>query len=125
MVDQTPTITVTDDNDVEVIEIASIGQKGDPGPQGDLGPTGPPGPQGIPGPQGEMGPAGTESGAYRHVQLTAATIWTITHNLPYRPNVSVVDSSGSEIWPGVTQYISSTTVQLTFSAAVGGEAYLT
>jgi hypothetical protein len=38
--------------------------------------------------------------------------------------VSAVDSTGREMWPGAVDYPSATTVQLTFSAAVGGEAYL-
>ncbi|HKE87306.1 MAG TPA: hypothetical protein VKB50_26290 [Vicinamibacterales bacterium] len=63
--------------------------------------------------------------AYRHVQATAATTWAITHNLSFRPNVTAVDSTGRAIWPGALDYLSDTTVQLTFSAAVGGEAYLT
>jgi hypothetical protein len=63
-------------------------------------------------------------GAYRHVQATAATVWSIAHNLSFRPNVSAVDSTGREVWPGAVDYPSATTVTLTFSAAVGGEAYL-
>jgi hypothetical protein len=35
-----------------------------------------------------------------------------------------VDSSGREVVPGAIDYVSSATVQLTFSAAFGGEAYL-
>jgi len=62
--------------------------------------------------------------AYRHVQASAATTWSITHNLSFRPNVAAVDSTGREIWPGATDYTSATAVQLTFSAAVAGEAYL-
>jgi hypothetical protein len=62
--------------------------------------------------------------SYRHVQSTAATTWSITHNLSFRPNVSVVDSTGREVWPGAVDYPSATAVTLTFSAAVGGEAYL-
>jgi len=62
--------------------------------------------------------------SYRHVQATAATTWAITHNLSYRPNVTAVDSTGRAIWPGALDYVSDTSVQLTFSAAVGGEAYL-
>jgi hypothetical protein len=61
--------------------------------------------------------------AYRHVQATAATTWTIPHNLTFRPNVTAVDSTGRAIWPGALDYTSATTVTLTFSAAVGGEAY--
>jgi hypothetical protein len=38
--------------------------------------------------------------------------------------VSAVDSTGREIVPGAVDYLSATAVTLTFSAAVGGEAYL-
>src|SRR5262252_4632543 len=69
-------------------------------------------------------PATTPNLSYRHVQSTAATTWTINHNLGFRPNVAVVDSTGNVIYPGNIQYTSSTQVVLTFSAAVGGEAYL-
>lgn len=61
--------------------------------------------------------------AYRHVQASAATTWSITHNLSFRPNVTAVDSTGRAIWPGALDYTSATAVQLTFSAAVAGEAY--
>jgi hypothetical protein len=62
--------------------------------------------------------------SYRHVQTTPDTMWSITHNLAFRPNVSAVDSTGREIWAGSVDYSSATTVQLSFSAAVAGEAYL-
>jgi hypothetical protein len=88
-------------------------------------PAGPPGPAGPQGPPGPQGPAGTTPVvAYRHVQAVADTVWSITHGLSYRPNVSAVDSTGREMWPGIVDYPSATTVQLTFSAAVAGEAYL-
>jgi hypothetical protein len=74
------------------------------------------------GPQGPPGPSQTV--AYHHVQATAATVWNITHNLTFRPNVAAIDSTGREIWPGAVDYPSAIAVQLTFSAAVGGEAYL-
>lgn len=61
---------------------------------------------------------------YRHVQLNANTVWIINHTLSFRPNVAVVDSAGSEIWPGDVTYLSDTRIQLIFSAAVGGEAFL-
>jgi hypothetical protein len=73
--------------------------------------------------KGDPGDAGAAL-AYRHVQATAATTWAITHNLSFRPNVSAVDSTGREIWAGSVDYLSATTVQLSFSAAVAGEAYL-
>jgi hypothetical protein len=88
-------------------------------------PAGPPGPAGPQGPPGPQGPAGTTPVvSYRHVQAVADTVWSITHGLSYRPNVSAVDSTGREMWPGIVDYPSATTVQLTFSAAVAGEAYL-
>lgn len=80
------------------------------------GPTGPPGP---PGPG-----ANTTDYSYRHVQVTPATTWVINHPLLFWPNVMVVDSTRREILPGSVDYPSSTSVQLTFSAAVAGEAYL-
>jgi hypothetical protein len=108
------------DADLDTIYAAvnAIGS-GPPGPQG---PAGPQGPQGVPGPQGPAGNPGT--GAFRHVQATAATVWTIAHGLTFAPNVSAVDSTGREIWPGAVDYPTASTVVLTFSAAVGGEAYL-
>lgn len=101
-----------------VIDIVEVEPQGPAGPQGPPGETGPPGPQGVP------GIGSLEASAYRHIQIMPGTTWTIPHNLPFQPNVSVVDSSGREIWPGDIVHVSASTVQLTFSAAVGGEAYL-
>jgi hypothetical protein len=61
--------------------------------------------------------------SYRHVQTVSSAVWTIAHNLGFYPNVSVVDSSGREVI-GEINYVSMNTVQITFSAAFGGEAYL-
>lgn len=44
-----------------------------------------------PGPQG---PASTA--AYVHMQPTPATVWTINHNLGFRPSVELFDSGSSE-----------------------------
>lgn len=92
---------------------------GPPGPPGSLGPAGPAGP---PGPAGAAGTA--EGAGYRYYQSTASALWVINHPLPFRPNVTVVDSTGREIWPGEVLYPTDATVQLSFSAAFGGEAYL-
>jgi hypothetical protein len=61
--------------------------------------------------------------SYRHIQTVAAAVWTIPHNLGFYPNVAVVDSSGREV-VGEIDYVDMNTVRLTFSAAFGGEAYL-
>jgi hypothetical protein len=83
------------------------------------------GPAGPPGPTGPTGPAGTGAGnTLTWNQATATTVWTIAHNLGYYPNITAVDSSGTEIFPGNVKYLSATTVELDFSAAVGGSAYL-
>lgn len=103
-------------------EIARGSVDGIPGPPGPAGPTGATGPAGPAGPKGDPGDPGV--GAYRHVQAIAATTWTINHALSFRPNVTAVDSTGREILPGDVTYPSGTQVQLAFSVAVGGEAYL-
>lgn len=74
---------------------------------------------------GTVGPPPDSGGviAYRHVQSTAATTWVIPHGLSFRPNVTVVDSTGRAIVPEIN-YTDAVTVVCTFSAAVGGEAYL-
>lgn len=81
---------------------------------------GPPGGQGPPGPPGPAGPPG---GNLRYVQSTPATTWAIEHALGFMPSVTAVDSTGRVILPEA-EYPSITTVVLTFSAAVAGEAYL-
>ena len=69
------------------------------------------------------GTVNPEDLAYRHYQTNAATQWTVHHNLGFRPSVMAVDSAGEWIVPGTTRYVDDNTVQLDFSAAVGGEAY--
>lgn len=61
--------------------------------------------------------------SYTHRQATPATVWTVIHNLGFRPNVTVVDSGGTEM-VGDLLYLDDNTVQLTFSAQFAGEAYL-
>lgn len=61
---------------------------------------------------------------YRHVQTAPATVWNIPHGLVFQPNVTAIDSARREMWPGSVEYPTPTTVRLTFSAAVGGEAFL-
>lgn len=61
--------------------------------------------------------------AYSHTQGTASATWTITHNLDFYPNVTVLDSAGT-IVEGEIAYTSRNQVVLTFSAAFSGKAYL-
>jgi hypothetical protein len=62
---------------------------------------------------------------YRHVQSAAATVWTVNHNLgKLICNVTAKDSSDSEIY-GRVDFVDVNTLTITFSAATGGEAYVT
>jgi hypothetical protein len=119
-------VTAPEDTTVALdVVVVPGGPPGPPGPEGDPGPPGPVGPEGIPGPPGPVGPeAEIPALTYRHVQATAATVWNIVHNLTFRPNVAAVDSTGREMMPGLVEYPDGVSVRLTFSAAVGGEAYL-
>ena len=58
-----------------------------------------------------------------YTQNTPSATWTISHNLTFHPNVTVVDSGGSVV-EGETSYPNPATVLLTFAAAFSGTAYL-
>lgn len=63
------------------------------------------------------------SDSFRFTQSVPSSLWLITHNLGFFPNVSVVDSSGSSV-EGDTKYIDANTVQISFIGAFAGEAYI-
>lgn len=103
-----------------------------PGVPGQRGPTGPTGPTGIPGPTGPTGPAGDVTQleatipslvSYTHNQASVASTWTITHNLNFRPNVTVFDSANTMVEGSIT-HISNTELSVSFSAGISGTAYL-
>jgi hypothetical protein len=82
----------------------------------------------------DQGNAGTEqdfldslksnlAGSKVHDQATASAIWTINHALGYFPNVTAVDSTGREV-VGDVQYTSINTLNILFTAAFAGSAYL-
>ena len=60
---------------------------------------------------------------YIYTQSTPSDTWTISHNLTFHPNVTVVDSGGSVV-EGEISYPSPTTVLLTFRSGFSGRAYL-
>lgn len=60
---------------------------------------------------------------YTHVQGSAASSWVINHSLGFRPNVTVVDSTGRQV-EGDVVYTSATVVTIGFSGAFAGSAYL-
>jgi hypothetical protein len=126
-------VTVTQKKNVSVVtEPANqILEVHDPGVAGAQGPQGPQGIQGIQGPTGQQGstgsqgPQGEPSGpvSYLHTQYSASATWTITHNLGYRPNVTVSDSAYTII-EGDIEYPNSNTIVLKFSSSFSGTAYL-
>lgn len=62
-------------------------------------------------------------GRYKHTQGSAATTWTINHNLGYEPGgVSIVDSAGTIVMGTVT-YSSVDQIVVSFSSAFAGKAY--
>jgi hypothetical protein len=63
------------------------------------------------------------SSNYIHTQSIASTIWTINHPLQKFPSVTIIDSGDNVVY-GDIQYMSTSQVKITFSAAFGGKAYL-
>ena len=90
--------------------------------QGPAGPEGPIGATGSTGPTGPQGPAGVGV-SFEWDQNSASAQWNINHNFGCHPSVTIVDSSGREVW-GDVQYIDQNNVQLNFQSAFGGKAYL-
>lgn len=66
---------------------------------------------------------GVDPTVKRFDQPTALATWVITHNLGYRPNVHIEDSSGAT-WIGDITHNSDNQLTLTFSAAFAGTAWL-
>lgn len=60
---------------------------------------------------------------YKHIQSIPSAIWNIVHNLGRNPAVRIVDSSGATVYGDVLD-INVNSLQVTFSAAFSGEAFL-
>jgi hypothetical protein len=122
------------------------------GPKGDTGATGPAGSAGATGPQGPIGPAGPkgDTGAtgsrgpqglpgtlanfdislvsHTHEQQSALSVWRITHNLGFNPNIQVMDYSSVNVECEI-EYINVNQLTLSFIQAgvpipTSGYAYL-
>jgi hypothetical protein len=52
--------------------------------------------------QGNQGLPGATGAGVNFVQSTAASVWTINHNLGYRPSVEVFSAAGEEVEPEIT-----------------------
>lgn len=84
---ETPTATVLTTGSGEQVLLTTVDvlQLLESGTQG---PPGPPGPKGDPG----VGVGGAYR--YEHLQGTAATVWTVNHNLGSKPNTQVLSTGG-------------------------------
>jgi hypothetical protein len=60
---------------------------------------------------------------YVHVQNSPQTTWSVTHNLKFYPNVSIVDSALSHVMGEVT-YIDENHLTVSFTSAFSGKAFL-
>ena len=73
---------------------------------------------------GQQGPAGTPGAGYIHTQSVAASVWTINHNLGYKPAVTALTVGGLEMEVEVL-HISINQTQISLVAAMAGTARLT
>tara|TARA_R110000868_G_scaffold172294_2_gene408185 strand:- start:297 stop:629 length:333 start_codon:yes stop_codon:yes gene_type:complete len=72
---------------------------------------------------GIQGPPGSAAGAYVHTQVSAATTWTINHNIGYRPSVELLDAASREVDGDVYHPTVNQTVAI-FNVAIAGTARL-
>lgn len=77
------------------------------------------GPRGIPGETGSLGVGET----YIHSQVVPTDVWVIAHELNRYPALTVVDSIGRVV-EGDVKYLSADEVEIEFSGAFSGIAYL-
>lgn len=82
------------------------------------------GPQGAQGAQGVAGPVGPASAFFIYNQATAASEWTINHNLGFKPSVQAFDTGSQQI-EGLVTHLSINTTAIVFVVPVAGFARLT
>jgi hypothetical protein len=78
---------------------------------------------GPPGPEGPPGPPGPSGAGFDFTQVSPVTVWTINHNLGYRPSVQVFNVGGLEVL-GEIQHTSNNQTIITFNIAMAGTARL-
>lgn len=70
----------------------------------------------------DLGITGSDKN-YVYKQNIPSSVWTIIHNLDKYPSVTIVDSAGSVVM-GDIEYVSTSTLRVTFSSEFAGAAYL-
>ena len=106
---------VKEEPEVSIAAAAPQGAKGPKGDTGSQGETGPQGPQGAPG--------DPEKISFTFEQQANSDVWTINHNLGYRPAALIQNYSGTTI-EGSLQHQNINTLIISFSAPISGYAYL-
>lgn len=71
----------------------------------------------------QQGPPGSSMTGFTFNQSTPASPWIITHNLGYRPSVSIRDSGGSEAEAEVL-HLNNNETRIYFASPQSGQAYL-
>lgn len=77
----------------------------------------------APGPQGPAGTFSPGDVAYTHTQSVSSAVWTINHNLGFKPTAVVLDSAGTNC-EGSFSYPSNNQMVITFNSAFTGTAYI-
>lgn len=63
--------------------------------------------------------------SYTHLQGVASSLWTINHNLGYKPGGIMVFDSGDTQWLGQVTHIDDNTLTIDFNGnTFGGKAYI-
>jgi hypothetical protein len=71
---------------------------------------------------GPQGPSGTD-GFFEFEQTEPTAVWIITHDLGFRPNITVFDTDNI-VMVGAILHINSNMVSIDFGTEVSGTAYL-
>lgn len=74
--------------------------------------------------EGIQGANGSAGARYVHTQSSAAAVWTVPHNLGFRPVVAVFTVGGVEVLGGEVLHLSLVTLTITFDVAFAGSAAL-
>lgn len=72
---------------------------------------------------GVQGPPGPPAPSFTYVHGGPSDVWTVAHNLGFRPAVSIITVGGLEMM-GNVQHLSENTLQITFTQNVAGTARL-
>lgn len=70
-----------------------------------------------------VAPVSTNGGYFAFNQISAQPTWIIPHNLGRFPSVQIIDLSGNVV-EGDVKHLDANVVQIDFSVAVAGSAYL-